>query len=80
MPDGGPYDGRFNLTGDIQFARVFDLEMDVTDSPAMARFYEVPLSDYLRGQDWRRDYPRQREDSLLRLPLEILPAAHRKTR
>jgi hypothetical protein len=62
MPDGSPYDGRFNLTGDIQFALFLDLEMDVNDSAAMARFYEVPLSDYMRGQSWAQEYlPRLKE-------------------
>lgn len=48
MPDGEPYDGRFNLQGDIEFARWGRVE---TDNPAaMANFFGVPLEIYLRGQ------------------------------
>jgi uncharacterized protein YjbI with pentapeptide repeats len=59
MPDGRRYDGRFNLPGDLQFARFLDMEMDLTDPLKMAEFYDVPPSDYLRGQDWAQTFLRQ---------------------
>ena len=48
MPDGKPYDGRYNLPGDLaqaQWAKV-----DVNDPQAMANFYGVSLETYLAGQ------------------------------
>lgn len=56
MPDGTRYDGRFNLPGDIQFALFLDMELDVNDPSAMASFYEVSLSEYVRGQSWAQTY------------------------
>jgi hypothetical protein len=56
MPDGSRYDGRFNLPGDVQFAQFLDMEMDINDPAAMATFYEVSLSDYMRGQAWAQNY------------------------
>jgi len=53
MFDGSRYDGRFNLPGDVAQARLagFDFE----DSTAMARYYEVTLDAYSRGQEWARE-------------------------
>ncbi|MBN1146310.1 MAG: pentapeptide repeat-containing protein [Anaerolineales bacterium] len=48
MPDGEPYDGRFNLEGDIDFARWGHIEVD--NPAAMANFFGIPLQTYLRGQ------------------------------
>lgn len=48
MPDGSLYDGRFNLAGDIDFARWG--RVDVDDPEAMASFLGVSLDVYLRGQ------------------------------
>jgi uncharacterized protein YjbI with pentapeptide repeats len=48
MPDGKPYDGRFNLPGDLaqaQWAKV-----DVNDPQAMANFFGVSTEVYLAGQ------------------------------
>jgi uncharacterized protein YjbI with pentapeptide repeats len=39
MPDGSPYDGRFNLPGDIALARV--RRIDIDDAMALARFYGI---------------------------------------
>jgi Pentapeptide repeats (8 copies) len=48
MPDGTPYDGRFNLPGDIELARWG--KVDVADPAAMAYFLGVALETYLHGQ------------------------------
>ena len=52
MPNGDCYDGRFNLIGDIAFAKVGGVNKD--NPQAMADFYGVPLVYYQRGQDWAR--------------------------
>ncbi len=52
MPDGNTYDGRYNLPGDMDFARWG--RVDINDTQAMADFYQVPLEIYLRGQ--RKEY------------------------
>ncbi len=49
MPDGKTYDGRFNLTGDLDFARWGSV--DINDPRAMADFLRVSLEHYLRGQE-----------------------------
>jgi uncharacterized protein YjbI with pentapeptide repeats len=49
MPDGTTYDGRYNLAGDIDFARWGRVR--VTDPQAMAEFLQIPLEAYLHGQD-----------------------------
>ena len=48
MPDGTTYDGRFNLAGDIDFAKWG--RVDINDPKAMAEFLRIPLETYLRGQ------------------------------
>jgi hypothetical protein len=48
MPDGTPYNGRFNLPGDIDLARWG--KVDPQDPAAMAYFLGVSLENYLRGQ------------------------------
>ncbi len=48
MPDGRPYDGRFNLAGDLEFARWG--KIDVNDPEAMAYFLGVSVKTYLEGQ------------------------------
>jgi len=48
MPDGKPYNGRFNLAGDIDLARWG--KVDPGDPAAMAYFLGVSLERYLRGQ------------------------------
>lgn len=65
MPDGGRYNGRFNLDGDIAWAHSpknapeqgpkyrIGYEppgIDINDSTAMANFYGVALEDYQQGQ------------------------------
>jgi hypothetical protein len=49
MPDGTTYDGRFNLEGDISFAKWG--KVDIDDPKAMAYFYGVSLKTYLDGQE-----------------------------
>lgn len=56
VPDGSRYDGRFNLSGDIQFAQFLDLELDVNDPAKMAEFYEVSVETYRRGQEWAHEF------------------------
>lgn len=53
MQDGNPYDGRYNLSGDLAFA--IWAKVDVDDPEAMADFYGVPLEDYLRGQEQAKE-------------------------
>jgi hypothetical protein len=48
MPDGTPYDGRFNLPGDLELARWG--KVDTADPAAMAYFLGVSLVTYLHGQ------------------------------
>jgi hypothetical protein len=48
MPDGGTYDGRYHLKGDLDFARWGQVEVD--DPVAMAEFFGVSLKEYLEGQ------------------------------
>jgi len=48
MPDGHPYDGRFNLVGDLEFARWG--KIDVDDPEAMAYFLGVSVKTYREGQ------------------------------
>lgn len=50
MPDGTTYDGRYNLNGDLEFARWG--RVDINDAQAMADFLRVPLETYLRGQEF----------------------------
>lgn len=47
MPNGDPYDGRYQLNGDIEFARWG--RVDVDDPQAMADFFGVTLDRYLSG-------------------------------
>lgn len=48
MPNGAVYDGRYNLAGDVKFARWG--RVDVDDPQAMAEFFGVSLEVYLEGQ------------------------------
>lgn len=50
MPDGTWYDGRYNLRGDIDDARRDRIKP--YDEEGMARWYEVSLQTYQRGQTW----------------------------
>jgi hypothetical protein len=52
MPDAMPYDGRFNLPGDLGRARW--AKLDVNDPAIMANFYGVSLEVYLQGQKKRQ--------------------------
>ena len=48
MPDGSPYNGRFRLQGDLEFAQW--ARVDADDTEAMAYFFGVSLETYLQGQ------------------------------
>lgn len=48
MPDGNLYDGRYNLPGDLEFARWG--RVDIHDPEAMAGFLGVSVETYLRSQ------------------------------
>ena len=49
MPDGETYDARYNLSGDLAFARWRRIDIDVPQ--AMADFFRIPLETYQRGQE-----------------------------
>ncbi len=48
MPDGSGYDGRFSLEGDLFEAA--EQGFDLTDPESIAKFYDVPLEVYQKGQ------------------------------
>jgi uncharacterized protein YjbI with pentapeptide repeats len=48
MVDGSPYDGRYNLSADIELARWGHVNVD--NPEAMAQFYGVSVETYLAGQ------------------------------
>lgn len=52
MPNGETYDGRFNLHGDLEFARWGRVNLQNPDE--MATFLGVTLDAYLRGQELGR--------------------------
>jgi uncharacterized protein YjbI with pentapeptide repeats len=54
MSDKTRYDGRYNLKYDIDLAIIQFGEIKLTPEE-MALFYEVPLKEYLKGQDWAKD-------------------------
>jgi uncharacterized protein YjbI with pentapeptide repeats len=54
LPDGGRYDGRYNLAGDLGDAHF--MHIDVDDPAAMAGFYGVSIGDFLLGQAWARKF------------------------
>jgi uncharacterized protein YjbI with pentapeptide repeats len=58
MPDGSPYDGRYSLPGDLEFARWG--RVDVSDAAAMAYFLGVSLESYLGGQKLAKTAEAQR--------------------
>ncbi len=55
LADGGRYNGRFNLAGDLEDAQRLNIDRD--DPAAMADFYGVALEDYVQGQTWMQAYP-----------------------
>lgn len=59
---GERYDGRFNLTRDIEEAE--HNNVNPNDPETMAAFYGVPLEAYLAGQEWAREnLPRLRREA-----------------
>jgi uncharacterized protein YjbI with pentapeptide repeats len=55
LPNCSLYDGRFSLWGDMRFLAKVD-KVSITSPQAMARYYSVPLEDYLAGQEWAREH------------------------
>jgi uncharacterized protein YjbI with pentapeptide repeats len=51
MPDGLTYDGRYNLEGDLEFARWGRVNLE--DPEAMAYFLGISLETYQRGQEMK---------------------------
>ncbi len=49
MPNGETYDARYNLPGDLEFARWG--RVDIDDPQAMADFFRISLETYLEGQE-----------------------------
>jgi len=54
MPDGKRYDGRYNLPGDFDYARRNNVNLQ--SQAEMAEWFGVSLVDYMKGQEWARDY------------------------
>lgn len=54
MQDGNPYDGRFNLWGDLENLENSNIE----GSSNIAVAYGVSEEHYLEGQDWYREFQR----------------------
>lgn len=72
LPDGSPYDGRFNLPGDVELARF--LEIDLGDAAAMAFFYNVLIEDYECGQEWAVKFTGHNVNPGPSAPVEQLPS------
>jgi uncharacterized protein YjbI with pentapeptide repeats len=55
MPDGQPYDGRYCLKGDLNWARTnYGIDVNEATPQQMADYYNVPLERYLEGQKWAK--------------------------
>ncbi|GAB5492103.1 MAG: hypothetical protein Phog2KO_23180 [Phototrophicaceae bacterium] len=53
MPDGNLYDGRFCLSGDIEWARTkYGIDFMVARIETLAEYYEVSTEDFIEGQYW----------------------------
>lgn len=50
MPTGGLYDGRYNLSGDIEQAKQQGFDPNVAES--MSEYLQIPIGEYLAGQEW----------------------------
>lgn len=48
LPDGSRYNGRYNLQGDLEQARI--KKVDVNSPKAMAEYYGISIKSYLDGQ------------------------------
>lgn len=71
MSDGGLYNGRFNLSGDIRLAKERD-NVDIENPKALAHWYGVSLEGYLAGQEWAREnLTRSRDLNLIRLQYQL---------
>ena len=53
MPNGTQYAGRFNLEGDLFWAKAYH-DIDIMDPKTMAKFYDVSLEEYIAGQEWEK--------------------------
>ncbi len=55
MPDGQLYDGRYCLTGDMNWAtKAYGHDINRATPQEMADYYTVPLERYLEGQKWAK--------------------------
>lgn len=54
LPSGIRYDGRFRLTGDLEFAESIGIDIDSPEE--MANRYQVSIETYLAGQAWADDH------------------------
>jgi len=54
MPDGRKYDGRYRLRGDYAYAR--RKKVNIESDEAMAKWFGVPLEQYLEGQRWADEH------------------------
>ncbi len=70
MPDSESYDGRYNLPGDLEFAKWG--KVNITDPGAMADFLGVPLEVYLRGQEGARIIVEEATELIIDLSEETL--------
>jgi hypothetical protein len=50
MPDGQKYDGRYNLPHDLALMKDPRFKTDPNDPAQVAKFYDVPVEAYLKGQ------------------------------
>jgi hypothetical protein len=62
MPNGNKYDGRYNLQGDITFAK--NQGYDNNNAQSMASFYDVSLQDFENGQEWYRQFGKSQADMI----------------
>lgn len=57
MPDGEIYDGRYCLSGDLEWARThYGIDVNTATHQQMADYYEVPLERYIEGQQWALEH------------------------
>lgn len=55
MPDGTLYDGRYCLTGDINWAYSrYDLDLKTASVKQASAYYGVPEENYIEGQKWAK--------------------------
>lgn len=53
MPDGSLYDGRYCLSGDIEWARTkYGIDFMLAPLEKLAEYYEVSPEEFIEGQRW----------------------------